>query len=84
MAQQVKGLALSLQWLGRLLWRGSDPWPGELPHAGDTAGEKKKKSHRIASLGRLETRGTTTLYLQKDGDEGPKDVFAAQTLRRWN
>ena len=26
--QQVKDLALSLQWLGLLLWRGFDPWPG--------------------------------------------------------
>uniref|UniRef100_A0A8D1VGH1 glutathione transferase n=1 Tax=Sus scrofa TaxID=9823 RepID=A0A8D1VGH1_PIG len=27
-AQRVKDLALSLQWLGLLLWRGFDPWPG--------------------------------------------------------
>ena len=27
-AQKVKDLALSLQWLGLLLWRRSDPWPG--------------------------------------------------------
>ena len=26
MAQQVKGLALSLQWLGTLLWYMFDPW----------------------------------------------------------
>ena len=26
-AQQVKDLALSLQWLGLLLWHGFDPWP---------------------------------------------------------
>ena len=26
--QYVKDLALSLQWLGTLLWRGFDPWPG--------------------------------------------------------
>lgn len=25
--QEVKSLALSLQWLGLLLWRGLDPWP---------------------------------------------------------
>ena len=27
MAQWVKGPALSLLWLGLLLWHGSDPWP---------------------------------------------------------
>ena len=27
-AQQVKDLMLSLQWLGLLLWHGFDPWPG--------------------------------------------------------
>ena len=27
-AQKVKDLALSLQWLGLLLWSGLDPWPG--------------------------------------------------------
>ena len=26
-AQQVKDLVLSLQWLGLLLWHGFDPWP---------------------------------------------------------
>ena len=26
MAQRVKDLVLSLQWLGLLLWRGFDPW----------------------------------------------------------
>ena len=28
MAQQVKDLVLSLQWLGFLLWHRFDPWPG--------------------------------------------------------
>ena len=28
MVQQVKDLALSLQWLGSLLWLGFYPWPG--------------------------------------------------------
>ena len=28
MAQEVKDPALSLQWLGSLLWPGFDPWPG--------------------------------------------------------
>ena len=27
-AQQVKYLTLSLQWLGLLLWHGFNPWPG--------------------------------------------------------
>ena len=26
--QQVKNLALALQWLGSLLWHRFDPWPG--------------------------------------------------------
>ena len=28
--QWVKDPALSLPWLGSLLWRGFDPWPGDL------------------------------------------------------
>ena len=28
MAQQVKDLVLSLQWLRSLLWHGFSPWPG--------------------------------------------------------
>ena len=31
--QRVKDLVFSLQWLGLLLWRGFDSWPGELPRA---------------------------------------------------
>ena len=27
MAQQIKDPALSLLWLGLLVWRGFDPWP---------------------------------------------------------
>ena len=30
MAQLVKELALSLQWLGMLLWLGFSPWPGNV------------------------------------------------------
>ena len=40
MAQWVKDLVLSLQWLGLLLWRGFDPW--ELLHAMGTAKNKGK------------------------------------------
>ena len=29
-AQQVKGLVLSLQWLGSLLWRWMDSWPANI------------------------------------------------------
>jgi len=32
-AQRVKDLKLSLQWLGLLLWQRFGPWPGELPYA---------------------------------------------------
>ena len=43
MAQWVKDPALSLQQLHLLLWRGFDPWPGELlPTAGVAKKEKKK------------------------------------------
>lgn len=28
-AQRIKDLALSLHWLGSLLWLGLDPWPGK-------------------------------------------------------
>ena len=32
-AQQVKYPALSLKWLGSLLWCRFDPWPQKVPHA---------------------------------------------------
>ena len=48
MAQWVKDLALSLQWLGLLLWHKFDPWPRELPHALGSA--KKKKSPKGGGL----------------------------------
>ena len=40
MAQKVKDPALSLQWLGSLLWHGFNPWPWELPHAINIAKQK--------------------------------------------
>ena len=47
MAQWVKDPALSLQQLHLLLWRGFDPWPGELlPTAGVAKKEKKKNSNK--------------------------------------
>ena len=45
MAQQVKDLALSFQWLGLLLWLGFDTWPRYFCIAVGTA-KKKKKSIR--------------------------------------
>ena len=37
-AQHVKNLVLSLQWLSSLLWYGFDPWPRNLPpHAAGVA-----------------------------------------------
>ena len=42
--QWVKELALSLQFLGSLLWLGFDHWPGELPH------DAKKKKTENSSL----------------------------------
>ena len=45
MAQWVKDLALSLQWLGSLLWCRFDSWPWDwgLPSATGMAKKKKKK-----------------------------------------
>ena len=42
-AQQVKDTALSLLWLGSLLWRGFYPWPRELLPTLGMAKKKKKK-----------------------------------------
>ena len=41
--QQVKGLVLSLQGLGSLLWYRFDPWPRELLPAAGMVKKKKKK-----------------------------------------
>lgn len=43
MAPWVKALALSLQRLWLLLWRGFGPWPQELPSAMSSVKKKKKK-----------------------------------------
>ena len=40
-AQEVK--YLMLRWLGSLLWRGFDPWPGNFHILWVTAKKKKKK-----------------------------------------
>ena len=50
MAQQIKGLTVSLPRLRSLLWLGFDPWPQELPHAVGMA--KKKIRERHGSLQR--------------------------------
>ena len=42
-AQWVKDLTLSLQWLGSLLWLGFDPWPGN-SHMPQVWQKKKKKN----------------------------------------
>ena len=42
MLQWVKGAALSLQWLGSLLWRGLNPWPGN-SHAMNMETKNTKK-----------------------------------------
>ena len=41
-AQQVKDVALSLQWLGLMLWSRFGLWSGELTHA--TGAAKKKEN----------------------------------------
>ena len=42
-AQQVKDLVLSLQWLRSLLWHGFNPWPGNF-HMLQVQPKKKKKN----------------------------------------
>ena len=41
--QQIKDLALSLQWFGLLLWHGFDPWSGNV-HMPQAWPERKKSS----------------------------------------
>ena len=43
MAQWVKDMALSLEWLGSLLWLGFDPWPRNF-HVSQAWPKKKKKT----------------------------------------
>ena len=43
MAQWVRDLALSLLWLGLLLWHGFDPWPGNFHMLCMWQKKKKKK-----------------------------------------
>ena len=47
MAKQVKDLALSLKWLGSLLWHGFDPWPENF-HMLRAWPKKKKKGGKKA------------------------------------
>ena len=44
MAQQVKDLAMSLQWLQSLVWHVFDPWPGNFYIL--WLGQKKKKKKK--------------------------------------
>ena len=46
MVQRVKDPALSLQWLGSLLWREFDPWPGKF-YILRMKPKKKKKKKKI-------------------------------------
>ena len=48
MAQWVKGLVLSLQWLGLLLWQGFDPGPRHF-HMPGARKKKEKKKKRLPS-----------------------------------
>ena len=43
-AQWFKDLVVSLQWLGSLLWHGSDPLVRECPHAMGTAKRNNKQT----------------------------------------
>ena len=44
-AQWVKDMALSLEWLGSLLWLGFDPWPRNF-HVSQAWPKKKKKDKK--------------------------------------
>ena len=49
MAQQVRNMALSLKWLGSLLWLGFDPWPGNFNGGEGQPKKKKKKEIRLSN-----------------------------------
>ena len=51
MAQWVKDLALSLLWLGSLLWYHFGPWPGNFHVRGVQAKKKKKKERKKETEG---------------------------------
>ena len=51
MSQQIKDLALSLQWLGWLLWHRFESWPRELPHAVGAAKKEKEKKGWVSGRG---------------------------------
>ena len=48
--QQIKDLALSLQWFGLLLWHGFDPWSGNvhMPQAWPERKKSFKSLHQIS------------------------------------
>ena len=50
-AQRVKDLALSLQWLGSLLWFGFDRWPWGIPHARSITQKKKQNKKKTKQFG---------------------------------
>ena len=52
--QQVKDLALSLQWAGLLLWHRFDPWPRDLHMLWVQPKEKKKKAVLSLGAGKLQ------------------------------
>lgn len=50
MAQWVKGPAVSLQWLGPLLWHRLDPWLGNFQHATGVAQKETKLKSKLRLL----------------------------------
>ena len=55
MGQQVKDPALSLQWLGSLLWCRFDPWPRDfhMPWTWPKQNKRKKKPLKTPSTSRV-------------------------------
>ena len=69
LAQRVKDPALSLQWLGLLLWCGSIPGPGtSLCHGWGQKGKKKRKENDFYCMCQGHTMPEVQMYFTKFRD----------------
>ena len=75
MAQWVKDLALSLQWLGPLLWCGFNPWPRNFHMPWAWPKKKKKKFEQTQWL-----RIMSPDQLQLLGSYVPHDFPSSQMI----
>ena len=74
MVHQVKDPALSWQWLGSLLWREFEPWPGELPHVVGMAKNEKINKTEIQPPKREEKNARST--------PREESIHSVKTLRK--